>query len=57
MLETRCLCGDHVWKIEPPLAFLHHCHCTYCRKNQGSAFTTMGAPAKFEWVARARPSW
>ena len=52
MLETRCLCGDHVWAIEPPLALLHHCHCTYCRKHQGSAFTTMGAPQAFEWLAR-----
>lgn len=54
MLETRCLCGDHVWRVEPPLQLLHHCHCTYCRKHQGSAYATMGAvaPERFEWVER-----
>ena len=54
MLETRCLCGDHVWRIEPPLQLLHHCHCSYCRKHQGSAYTTMGAvaPERFEWAQR-----
>lgn len=52
MLETRCLCGDHVWQVEPPLALLHHCHCKFCRKHQGAVFTTMGAPQAFAWVSR-----
>ena len=54
MIESRCLCGDHVWRVRPPLALLHHCHCSYCRKHQGSAYTTMGGVEAdaFEWAAR-----
>jgi hypothetical protein len=54
MLEARCLCGDHVWRVEAPLQLLHHCHCTYCRKHQGTACATVGAvsPDAFAWLAR-----
>jgi hypothetical protein len=54
MPEARCLCGDHVWRVDAPLELLHHCHCTLCRKHQGAAYTTMGgvAPERFAWVAR-----
>ena len=54
MIEARCLCGDHVWRVEPPLRMLHHCHCTFCRKHQGGAFATVGAvlPDEFEWIQR-----
>jgi hypothetical protein len=54
MPEARCLCGDHVWRVDAPLQLLHHCHCTYCRKHQGAAYTTMGAvaPDQLAWVAR-----
>lgn len=54
MPEARCLCGDHVWRVDAPLSLLHHCHCTICRKHQGAAYTTMGcvAPEHFAWVAR-----
>jgi hypothetical protein len=45
MPEARCLCADHVWRVDAPLQLLHHCHCTYCRKHQGVAYTTMGAVA------------
>lgn len=54
MPEARCLCGDHVWHVDAPLSLLHHCHCTYCRKHQGVAYTTMGAvaPEHFAWEAQ-----
>lgn len=53
-VDARCLCGDHAWRVATPLALLHHCHCTYCRKHTGAAYTTMGAtpPEHFEWLAR-----
>jgi hypothetical protein len=37
----RCLCGDHRFRIGGDLVFMHHCHCSYCRKSQGSAYSTM----------------
>ena len=54
MPETRCLCGDFVYRVDAPLALLHHCHCTACRKHQGSAYTTMGGvpPEKLLWLSR-----
>jgi len=54
MSESRCLCGDHVWRVDAPLALLHHCHCAMCRKHQGAAYSTLGSvpPEKFAWLAR-----
>lgn len=56
MPEARCLCGDQVWRVDAPLELLHHCHCSYCRKHQGVAYTTMGAvaPEHFSWVSRGQ---
>ncbi len=54
MPESRCLCGDHVWRVDEPLQLLHHCHCSYCRKHQGSAYTTIGAVSRegFSWISQ-----
>jgi len=54
MPEARCLCGDHAWRVDAPLQLLHHCHCGYCRKHQGVAYTTMGAvqPDDFAWLSK-----
>jgi hypothetical protein len=41
MIGGRCLCGDHRFQIGGDLIFMHHCHCSYCRKSQGSAYSTM----------------
>jgi hypothetical protein len=56
MPEARCLCGDHAWQVTAPLQLLHHCHCGYCRKHQGVAYTTMGAvaPEHFAWIRRGK---
>ena len=45
----RCLCGDVVWQTTEPLDFMHHCHCSRCRKSHGTAFATyaLSAPANF----------
>lgn len=41
MTSGQCLCGDHRFRIGGDLVFMHHCHCGYCRKSQGSAYSTM----------------
>ncbi len=41
MTHGRCLCGGHRFQIEGELVFMHHCHCGYCRKSQGSAYSTV----------------
>ena len=52
MARAQCLCGDVVWEIEPPLVFVHDCHCSRCRKSCGSACVRMaGVPAeRFRFV-------
>ncbi len=41
MASGRCLCGDHRFRMSGELVFMHHCHCSYCRKSHGSAYSTM----------------
>ena len=38
MLRGSCLCGDVAWQASGPLEWMHHCHCSLCRKAHGSAF-------------------
>lgn len=38
MLSGSCLCGGVRFRITAPLGPLRLCHCTQCRKAQGSAF-------------------
>ena len=54
MTDGRCLCGDHRFRIGGEFAFMHHCHCGFCRKSQGSAYSTMiGVEEKnLEWVTQ-----
>ena len=37
-----CLCGAVKFEISGPLRNIVHCHCSMCRKAQGSAFATNG---------------
>jgi hypothetical protein len=38
MLEGSCLCGAVAYQIEGELGPIVCCHCSMCRKAQGSAF-------------------
>lgn len=55
MTSGRCLCGDHRFRLEGELVFMHDCHCGYCRKAHGTAYSTMiGVETKnFHWEAEA----
>jgi hypothetical protein len=35
-----CLCGDIRFKAGKDPVWVGHCHCTLCRKQTGTAFTT-----------------
>jgi hypothetical protein len=37
-----CLCGAVRFEISGPIRHIVHCHCSQCRKAQGSAFATNG---------------
>jgi hypothetical protein len=40
MLEGSCLCGAIAYRIDGDLGPIVCCHCSMCRKAQGSAFAT-----------------
>lgn len=40
MLEGSCLCGAIAYRAANPTNTYVYCHCDYCRKNSGSAFSS-----------------
>ncbi len=42
MYAGGCLCGSIRFEIEGPIRNIVYCHCSQCRKAQGSAFATNG---------------
>jgi len=51
MIHGSCLCGAVQYAIDHDLTSMSHCHCSMCRKSQGTNFATFaGAPAsKVSW--------
>jgi hypothetical protein len=43
MNEASCLCGRVSWRIDAPLEWMSHCHCSRCRKSHGTPFATFVA--------------
>jgi|SRR5712675_2083400 len=41
MHQGSCLCGVVKYRIESDLKAVVHCHCQFCRRAHGSAFTTL----------------
>lgn len=42
MYSGGCLCGSVRFEIKGPIRNIVYCHCSQCRKAQGSAFATNG---------------
>jgi len=42
MYQGSCLCGAVKFEINGPIKSIVYCHCSQCRKAQGSAFATNG---------------
>ncbi len=40
-LTGGCLCGSVKYEINAPILSIFNCHCTTCRRWQGSAFVTL----------------
>mgnify|MGYP002713084919 CR=1 FL=1 len=45
MYTGGCLCGTVRFEIHGPIRDIIYCHCSQCRKVQGSAFATNGVVA------------
>lgn len=46
MYEGGCLCGAVRFRISGTIRNIVYCHCSQCRKAQGSAFATNGIVSK-----------
>jgi hypothetical protein len=55
MYTGGCLCGSVRFEIKSPIRNIVYCHCSQCRKAQGSAFATNGvvSTADFDIVSGA----
>lgn len=53
MLRGSCLCGGVRYEIHGDLTGALNCHCTMCRKAQGSAFRSRARvnASDFKWIA------
>ena len=50
MYHGGCLCGAVRFEITGGISSIVYCHCSLCRKAQGSAFATNGYVAAKEFV-------
>ena len=50
MIRGSCFCGALQFEIDQ-VSLLRHCHCSFCRKETGSAFGTLAVvrPEHFHW--------
>jgi hypothetical protein len=46
MYKGSCLCGDIRFQVDGPINDIIYCHCSLCRKAQGSAFAANANVAK-----------
>lgn len=53
MTTGRCLCGDVRYEIEGKISPIWLCHCSKCRRANGSAFhaSAVCPPQAFRWIS------
>lgn len=53
MLRGSCLCGGVKYEIHGSLTGILNCHCSMCRKAQGSAFRSRARvnASDFKWIS------
>ncbi len=53
MISGSCLCGAIRYETQATVGPLGHCHCQWCRKAHGSAFSSILPVARsgFRWVS------
>jgi hypothetical protein len=53
MLRGSCLCGGVKYEIRGKLSGVLNCHCSLCRKAQGSAFRSRAVVkiSDFSWIS------
>ncbi len=53
LIHGSCLCGGVAFSVRPPLIAMGHCHCSMCRRQHGTAYSTY-AQARAEDVTITR---
>jgi len=48
-LHGSCLCRAVCFRVEPPLKWVAHCHCTQCQRAHGAAFVTWVSVDERQW--------
>jgi hypothetical protein len=54
-LTGRCLCGAIAYEITQPPTMMGVCHCRNCQRQAGSAFSTLAAVPKDDFVLQGAP--
>ena len=52
MIKGSCFCGKNYYEVSNEFFEVMYCHCSNCRKLQGSAFSVYGATKaeNFSWL-------
>jgi len=51
MIKGSCMCGKITYTIQGQVGEITHCHCTTCRKADGSAFSSVVQIENFEFTS------
>lgn len=53
LIKGGCLCGKVQYEVTGSLVHADHCHCSMCRRQHGSAYSTYAdfSPGAFKWVS------
>ena len=49
MPSGTCLCGNFKYTVEGSFGDVRYCHCSQCRRGNGSAFSANAKIAKSQW--------
>ncbi len=49
MPSGTCLCGNFKYTVEGPFGDVRYCHCSQCRRGNGSAFSANAKINKAQW--------
>ncbi len=53
MIKGSCMCGKIAYEVRGDISEITHCHCTTCRKAHASAFSSVAAVQKDDFIITA----
>jgi len=49
MASGKCLCGSFSYTVDGPLGDVRYCHCSQCRRGNGTAFSANVRVHRSQW--------